>query len=343
MTEELLDDPLKSIEQTTNIAPVVNADTLGALNAPMEDVPEMPETPALASEPASITTDTQTDFGQTTGDAASDITGLLSQDSPYMERARTSGKQYANERGMLNTTMGAQAAEAAAIDAAMPIVQMQSQERGQSRQMAHDIVMQNLDTDSRASLIDLEQSWNAKMASNKDMAEAWNRNVDAIGKMLTAGLTVEQTNAGLDVMMGPVGPDGVRTGGTMGATMTFIDSLNNFTGTGQGVATSPDQSPITGETTGEAAAQPGAVKTSTPDAMALAEASKIKVHGLSLGASLDAARKELTSGLPTTEKRRKLAEWIKASQASGFDHGYSAEDLKTLAEPRNIMTYGQDT
>lgn len=49
--------------------------------------------------------------------------GLLSQNNPYIERARTEAAQLANRRGMLNTSMAAGAAEGAAIDRALPIAQ----------------------------------------------------------------------------------------------------------------------------------------------------------------------------------------------------------------------------
>ena len=46
---------------------------------------------------------------------------LLGAESPYIERARTRAKQYANRRGVMNSSIAAGAGEAAAIDAALPI------------------------------------------------------------------------------------------------------------------------------------------------------------------------------------------------------------------------------
>lgn len=51
------------------------------------------------------------------------MAGLLSKDSALMQRAETKGKQYANSRGLLNSSIGAGAAQAAMVDAAMPIAQ----------------------------------------------------------------------------------------------------------------------------------------------------------------------------------------------------------------------------
>jgi hypothetical protein len=49
--------------------------------------------------------------------------GLTYDDSPYIDRARLSAMEYANSRGLLNSSMAAGAGEAAAIDAALPIAQ----------------------------------------------------------------------------------------------------------------------------------------------------------------------------------------------------------------------------
>lgn len=55
------------------------------------------------------------------------LTGLLSQSSPYMQAARTSGEQYANTRGLLNSSLGAEASQQAAIKAALPVAQQDAQ------------------------------------------------------------------------------------------------------------------------------------------------------------------------------------------------------------------------
>ncbi|WP_020409802.1 hypothetical protein [Hahella ganghwensis] len=51
------------------------------------------------------------------------LTGLLSQDNPYMKRAEQNALRTANSRGLLNSTMAVGAAHGAAIDAALPIAQ----------------------------------------------------------------------------------------------------------------------------------------------------------------------------------------------------------------------------
>lgn len=51
------------------------------------------------------------------------MTGLLSKNNPYLQQAETYGKQEANAKGLLNSSMGIEAAESARIRAALPIAQ----------------------------------------------------------------------------------------------------------------------------------------------------------------------------------------------------------------------------
>lgn len=53
--------------------------------------------------------------------------GLLSSDSPYLQAARTRGLQFANQRGLLNTSIAAGASEKSAIESALPIAQQDAQ------------------------------------------------------------------------------------------------------------------------------------------------------------------------------------------------------------------------
>ena len=85
--------------------------------------------------------------GQALPGVSGRLKGLLSEDSPYIDRARTSARQAANRRGLMNSSIAAGAGEAAAIDAALPIAQadagiaagergMRSQEDMQAREHA---------------------------------------------------------------------------------------------------------------------------------------------------------------------------------------------------------------
>ena len=59
------------------------------------------------------------------------ITGLLSQDNPYMQQATTRGLQQANQRGLLSSSMAVGAVEDSRIAAALPIAQQDASLYGQ--------------------------------------------------------------------------------------------------------------------------------------------------------------------------------------------------------------------
>lgn len=51
------------------------------------------------------------------------LTNLLKKDNPYLKLNETKAQQYANSRGLLNSTMAATAGQKAAIESALPIAQ----------------------------------------------------------------------------------------------------------------------------------------------------------------------------------------------------------------------------
>ena len=74
--------------------------------------------PEVTTEP--VTRDRE---GKPIAGVSGRLQGLLSEESPYIQRARARAKQAANRRGLMNTSIAAGAGEAAAIDAALPIAQ----------------------------------------------------------------------------------------------------------------------------------------------------------------------------------------------------------------------------
>ncbi|MFA5921163.1 MAG: hypothetical protein WC856_07710 [Methylococcaceae bacterium] len=58
---------------------------------------------------------------------AGQMTGLLSSGSPLMQQSATEGKQYAQSRGLLSSSLGAEAAQNAMIRSALPIAQQDAQ------------------------------------------------------------------------------------------------------------------------------------------------------------------------------------------------------------------------
>ena len=83
---------------------------------------------------------------------AGQLSSLLSSDSPYIKQAEQKAKEYASSRGLLNTSIAAQAGRAAAYEAALPIatsdaetynkfgLQQQSAENAQSQTETEAII-----------------------------------------------------------------------------------------------------------------------------------------------------------------------------------------------------------
>ena len=64
---------------------------------------------------------------------------ILGSDSPLMQRARTQGLQFANRRGLLNSSIGAQAAQTAMLDQALPIAQQDARTFAEAAAQTTDI------------------------------------------------------------------------------------------------------------------------------------------------------------------------------------------------------------
>lgn len=69
---------------------------------------------------------------------SSRVTGLMSKNNPLMKQARTQGKQQSNRRGLMNSSMGVQAGQAAAYEQAVPIA-------SQEAQQAHQLQLKGID------------------------------------------------------------------------------------------------------------------------------------------------------------------------------------------------------
>ena len=90
------------------------------------------------------------------------LSGLLSQNSDYIQRARTGADRTSNRRGMLNSSMAAGAAEGAAIDAALPIATsdaksfLDMQFKNQEYNNEAGVLGANLSVDREAKQADLD-------------------------------------------------------------------------------------------------------------------------------------------------------------------------------------------
>ena len=107
------------------------------------------------------------------------LSGLLSENSPYLEQARSRARRTANRRGLMNSSIAAGAGEEAAIAAALPIAQadasiaageraLESQEFQQARSIAST---EGIAAESRAlqDLMQTRQIGSAEMMQARDL------------------------------------------------------------------------------------------------------------------------------------------------------------------------------
>ena len=124
---------------------------------PTEDDPITTETPVFTDtvQPISDPVDIRPE-----STVSSQMSGLLSQDNPYMQSAETQGLKKMNKRGLLNSTLAIEAGEAARIDAALPIAQQDAKTYSDA-----DLSRQRYQEDASKSAMNAELS--ANLASHE--------------------------------------------------------------------------------------------------------------------------------------------------------------------------------
>jgi len=162
---------------------------------------------------------------------------ILESDNPYVQRARQQASEAAAERGLLNTSMAAQAGEAAAIDAAMDIAKQDSaQSYGWStgaRAQDYSAELETLSFDLKTQYQDIQNDFATKMKKTElttSLYDSFNRSISTT--LANDKLTAEQQKAGVDTLMA-----GLSEG------ISLINSLTGGSGNAQAGST-------TGLTTG---------------------------------------------------------------------------------------------
>lgn len=83
------------------------------------------------AQPTGLGSPAATQAPETT-DVGEIAAGLMNRDSPLMKAAETRGRQYANARGLMNSTIGAQASQAAALEHVVPLASQTADQRFRS-------------------------------------------------------------------------------------------------------------------------------------------------------------------------------------------------------------------
>lgn len=121
--------PTDASATTATVAPTATTSTTpaGVQVKPSATMPEAPA-PVLSGE-------------YSTEDR---LNNLLSHDSEYMDLAATKAQQYANQRGLLNSSLAATAGHVAAIEAAAPIAQADADWANKNRMQADTLANERL-------------------------------------------------------------------------------------------------------------------------------------------------------------------------------------------------------
>lgn len=194
------------------------------------------------------------------------LEGILAKDSPLMQRAQTEGMQYANSRGLLNSTMAAGAAQGAMIDRAMPIAQQDAtfvsdlnkmgmsynqdlgkMAHGHNLGLAQAEFTSKLDEDSKARLLNLEAQYARVLKFDDNAADAFKGAIGAIGMLNTnPDLSPEQQAAGTSQIIGMMGSHLNFLGNLYGTgDMVNINSTPSSSGSSSGGSYPPPTVPGT--------------------------------------------------------------------------------------------------
>lgn len=91
---------------------------------------------------------------------AGQLDDILKTDSPLLQRARARANEMANSRGLVNSTMAAQAGEAAVIDAALPIASAdagtQNMAKRENMAATNTALQMNADATNKATLVNTD-------------------------------------------------------------------------------------------------------------------------------------------------------------------------------------------
>lgn len=135
-----------------------------------------PQTVMPASAAVKDMTATTRTVDPATGTVSGQLDAILRKGSPLLDRAKAGATQTANSRGLINSTMAAQAGEAAMIDAAMPIAQSDAgfynQVAGQNQQFQNAASSQNAQLGTQVNLDNAKAAQLASMTNAENMLKA---------------------------------------------------------------------------------------------------------------------------------------------------------------------------
>lgn len=120
------------------------------------------------------------------------VNNIIGQDSPIIQAARARADQAMNARGLLNSSMGVQAGEAAAYDAALPIASADAQTAakaaGYNADQGNQFAVQNANSANQANLAGLSAATQRYTADTSAGTQRYTANLDAQTRTALANL-----------------------------------------------------------------------------------------------------------------------------------------------------------
>lgn len=185
---------------------------------------------------------------------AGNIRDIIDENSPLMKQARTAGLQQAAARGLLNSTAGIKAAQAALYQAAAPIAQADAatyhdtaaRNQGIENQFSFanfetglNEKMMRIENDLQTGRIKLEKGMDADQEVAKQQAGLWAQFIAAAGEINKSDMDVkdkeaqiaylqEQTVGAINNVSAMYAAAGISGGGTYDATM--LNLIQDITG-----------------------------------------------------------------------------------------------------------------
>ena len=166
--------PIDPVAPEPLIDPIATTDTIAQVDSatPVAQVattaPIAPQ--VVPRETFEVDAQTETVAGQ--------MEGLLSEESPYIDRARASSAEAANARGLQNSSIAAGAGEAAAIDAALPIAMQDAatyyQTASREQDFQNDSALQSLREAGSNYRAELSNEYNFANLAQEDRAAMTN-------------------------------------------------------------------------------------------------------------------------------------------------------------------------
>lgn len=141
------------------------------------------------------------------------MTGLMQKDNPFMQQARTQGAQASNKRGLLNSSMGVQSGQVAALQAALPMASQDAKQIADKNMMQtdvrskEDIAMMNVAAhDREKSMAGVANAENAyasmfsQIGNNQDLpADVRDTYLAHIGAIRDSSLNMVEQMYGIDL------------------------------------------------------------------------------------------------------------------------------------------------